>query len=169
MAITLAGTAGNTFDITKTDTATNTGTATVEFKTETNCSSVTYTNTSKVAALTGEIGTGGTTISLAALANVTVSSDVLKVADSTAPITFASIKVLQVINKSTTATVTIETAASNSLFAASTKIPVLPCTSTLGSSVQIVFPSTTITASSNENIKLVSTANATSIEVYLLG
>lgn len=169
MTITLSGQAGNVFNITKTNTATNVGTATIGYTTEALASSVTYTNSSTVAALTGNIGTAGTTIVLSALVNVTSSSDVLAVADATAPLTFTTLKAFQVVNKSTTATVTVVNAASNSFLPASTLITIPPSTATYVSSVQFTYPNSAITASSNDQIKFVSTANGTNIEVYLLG
>ena len=164
MAITLTGTAGNNFNISVTDTATNTGSKSVTYTDEVAVRSVTYTNSSKVCSYSGQIGTTGTTIDLYALADANDGTYFMRLQDTQATIVLSSLLVLNIHNKDVTNSLTVVPGASNSFLPASEQITVKA-----GCSVQLVFPAGQTVNATTRNIKLVGAAVALSAEIYILG
>jgi hypothetical protein len=164
MTITLTGTAGCQFDITTTDTATNTGSKTVEHKTETAIRSVTYTDASYSVAFAGKVGTTGTTIDLYSIADANDGTYYLRLQDSVSGTVYASILTLVVHNKNSTGTISVVPGASNSFLAASEQI-----TLAAGQAVQLTYSTAKTVSNTVRNFKLVGSAINMDCEVYILG
>lgn len=166
MTITISGSAGNQYDITTTDTATTTGSKTVNHKTEDSIRTVTFTNSSKSVAYSGSVGVTATEIDLSALNDFTGGTDTIYLQDNTPPIALTSLRVLCFHNKGTSGNLKITPASSDSLLTTSEQISVEP-----GASAQIVYGTAkTITSDTNDKFEIEGTSTGSiSCEIYILG
>ena len=166
MTITISGTAGNNYNITTVDTATLTGTKSVTHQTESSIRSVTYTDSAKSVAYSGQVGLSNMIIDLSALDDFSANTgENMYLQDNTAPIALTSLQVLNVHNKGATGNITITPNASESLLTTSEQISVEP-----GGSWQGVYGTAkSITADSNDKFILNSTTGSISCEMYILG
>uniref|UniRef100_A0A6M3LWF5 Uncharacterized protein n=1 Tax=viral metagenome TaxID=1070528 RepID=A0A6M3LWF5_9ZZZZ len=166
MAITISGTAGCQFDITTVDTATSTGSKTVEYKTETGIRSVTYTDASLPAALAGQVGTVGTDLDLYSISDVNDGTYYMRLQDNSSAISLSELLTIVIHNKEASGTITVAPGSSNSLLTASEQI-----TLDAGQAVQLTWPSTapkTVDAT-HRTIKLTGSTTNMDCEVYILG
>lgn len=164
MAKTIIGTAGSQFNLTVTDTETNTGAKTVTFTDELAIRSVTYTNTSLIAAYSGQVGTTGTEIDLLSLIDFDDGTYYLRLQENSAPIVLSSVLTIIIHNKSTADTITVTPGASNSFLAASEQITIDP-----GSCAQLTFASGKTVSSTVKTLKLTGDADPVNCEIYILG
>lgn len=165
MTITLSGTAGNNFNITTTNTATNTGSKEVTYQTDSGIRSVTYTDSSKAVAFSGVVGLSAVTVDLSALDDLSNGSSLIYLQDNTAPIALTSLQTLCIHNKGTSGNITITPAASESLLTTSEQISVEP-----GASWQNVNSTAkTITSDTNDKFLLTGTTSGISCEMFILG
>lgn len=164
MTITITGTAGCQFDITTTNTSTDTGTKIVEHKTETAIRSVTYTDSSYSVAYSGQVGTTGTTIDLYSIADANDGTYYLRLQDNVSGISYASILTIVIHNKNLTGTITIQPGASNSFLTASEQI-----TLDVGQAVQLTYSTAKTVSNTIRNFKLVGSTTDMDCEVYILG
>ena len=166
MSITITGTAGCDFDITTVDTATSTGSKTVEYKVEDSVRSVTYTDASEPIALQGSIGTTGTDINLGALQDFTDGTYVLHLSNNTSPIVLTELLTIVIHNKHASGTVTVAPGSSNPLLTAGEQITI-----DAGEAIQLTWPSTapkTVDAT-HKTIKLTGSVVSMTCEIYILG
>jgi hypothetical protein len=164
MAKSITGTAGSQFNLTIADTATNTGTKTVNFTTESAIRSVTYTNASLVAVYSGQVGTTGTEIDLSSLIDFDDGTYYLRLQENSAPVALSSVLTIIIHNKSTADTITVTPGASNSFLAASEQITIDP-----GSCVQLTFASGKTVSSTVKTLTLTGDADPVNCEIYILG
>jgi hypothetical protein len=162
MAITLTGSAGCQFSITKVDTANAIGTiAGITYQDETAIRSVTFTNASLVAAMSGVVAaSAGTQIDLYALN----TSGALYLAQGTAPIVFQTILTIVIHNKHASSTIAVAPGATNSFLAASTLITI-----PAGGAAQLTYTTAATVSSTVRNILLTSSSGTADCEVYVLG
>ena len=164
MAKTITGTAGCQFDLTVTDTATSTGSKVVRSLSDSSVRSVTYTNASYVACLSGQVGVVGTTVDLYALNDVNDGTYYMYLQDNTSPIVYASILSLVVHNTSAN-TITVAAGAANSFLTAADQI-----TLAAGAAVELAWGGTAKTVSATvRNFKLTASAINSNCEIYILG
>lgn len=163
MAITITGTVGNGYNLTKTDTATNTGEVEVTHTLEDTVSSLTYTNASNIVVYAGQVGTVGTTIDLFASADANDGTYFMRLENTTSGISYTSILTLCVHNKSA-GTITLAPGASNSFLTASEQITI-----PAGCSVQFAYGTAQTVSATVRNFKLTGSAINLDCEIYLLG
>lgn len=165
MTITISGTAGNNYNITTTDTATNTGSKEVNHLSETIIRSVTYTNSAKSIAYSGTVGVTAAVVDLSALDDFAGGDEKIYLQDNTAPIALTSLQVLNVHNKGTSGNVILKPAASESLLTTSEQISIEP-----GASWQGVYGTAkTITSDTNDKFNIEASSGSVSCEIYILG
>jgi hypothetical protein len=163
MAVTLTGTVGCQFDITKVDTANAIGSLTINYKDETAIRTVTYTDASLVAAMAGVVAaSSGTTIDLYALNTV----GAFYLAQNTATIAFTSVLSIVIHNKHASSTIAVAPGGANPLLPTSTLVTI-----PAGGAMQFTYPSTaTLTVdATHRNILLTSSSGTCDCEVYILG
>jgi len=164
MTITLTGTAGCQYSITKTDTATNTGTATIKHETESDIRSVTYTDASYSIAFAGAVGTVGTTIDLYSISDINDGTYYLRLQDNMSGTVYSEILTIVIHNKATSGTITIQPGDSNSFLTASEQI-----TLDAGQAIQLTYSIAKTVDATHRNIKLVGSTTDMDCEIYILG
>jgi len=166
MSITLTGSAGCNFNITKVDTANAVGTiAGITYLSETAIRSVTFNDASLIAVYSGQVGTTGTTIDLYANADATDATYTMRLANTVSGIVLATVLTIIIHNKDTASdTITLDVGASNSWLTASNKVTI-----DAGSAVQLTYASGKTVDATHRNIKLTASAVNTDCEIYILG
>ncbi len=163
MAITIAGSAGCQFSLTITDTATATGTSVILHQSEVAIRSVTFANTSLIAALAGAVGTSGTTIDLFAIADADDATYFMRLQKGSATIILGSLLTIVIHNKSVNV-ITVAPGASNSFLTASEQITI-----PASGAIQLTFASGKTVSATVRNIKLTADVNDSDCEIYILG
>ena len=164
MAITISGTAGCNFNLTRVDTADATGSiAGITYQTESAVRSVTYTNSSKIATFTGAVGTTGTTIDLFSLADANDGTYYMRLSSNTSGISLTSILILCIHNKSA-GNITVEPGAANSFLTASEQITI-----PAGGCFMFSYGTAQTVSATVRNFKLTGAAVDYDCEVYILG
>ena len=163
---TITGNAGLRFNLTESDTTTDTGTVTQTYTIEDSVGDLTLTDSDKIFTITGTIGTSAVTLDLNDIANTSGGADataydleVTRNQDGD----LTTIKALFVHNKSTSATVTLSPADATSFLPASEQITI-PSGCANGFSY-----GTAQTISTSGQFKIVSDTTTTTVEIYILG
>lgn len=164
MTITISGNSGSRFNITETNTDITVGNSTVTYSVDSSISDLTLTNSDKVIAFYGTIGTTPIDLNLQALTAMTGGVDTITPAKTTTPISLNSIKTILVHNKAASGTIVLNPGTANPFFPASEKITVQA-----GCAIALEYAVAQTVDASTKTIKFTGSVNALSVELFLLG